>query len=80
MEDEMFADVESRLTEFSDKIYIDYERESILLEVRKDYLDEVIKIIRNNFLHLEIIFLKEIDINILTILACVPQIIDVYNE
>ena len=80
MEDEMFADVKSRLTEFSDKIYIDYERESILLEVRKDYLDEVVKIIRNNFLDLEIIFLKEIDIDILTILACVPQIIDVYNE
>ena len=76
----MFSDIESRLIEFSDKIYIDYERESILLEVRKDYLDEVVKIIRNNFLDLEIIFLKEIDIDILTILACVPQIIDVYNE
>ena len=76
----MFSDIESRLIEFSDKIYIDYERESILLEVRKDYLDEIIKIIRNNFLHLEIIFQKEIEINVLTILACVPQIIDVYNE
>ena len=42
--------------------------------------NDIDKIIRNNFLHLEIIFLKEIDINILTILACVPQIIDVYNE
>ena len=80
MEDEMFNDVNLRLTEFSDKIYIDYERESILLEVHKDYLDEVIKIIKNNFLSLEIIFQKELDIDILTILACVPQIIDVYNE
>jgi hypothetical protein len=80
MEDEMFNDVNLRLTEFSDKIYIDYERESILLEVHKDYLDEVIKIIKNNFLCLEIIFQKELNIDILTILACVPQIIDVYNE
>ena len=80
MEDEMFADIESRLIEFSDKIYIDYERESILLEVHKDYLDEVVKIIKNNFLSLEIIFQKEMNIDILTIVACVPQIIDVYNE
>ena len=64
MEDEMFSDIESRLIEFSNKIFIDYERESILLEVRKDYLDEVVKI----------------KTDILTILACVPQIIDVYNE
>jgi hypothetical protein len=79
MEDEMFTDIESRLIEFSDKIYIDYERESILLEVHKDYLDEVVKIIKNNFLSLEIIFQKEMNIDILTIVACVPQIIDVYN-
>ena len=80
MEDEMFSDIELRLIEFSDKIFIDYERESILLEVHKDYLDEVIKIIKNNFLSLEIIFQKEINIDILTIVACVPQIIDVYDE
>ena len=80
MEDEMFNDVNLRLTEFSDKIYIDYERESILLEVHKDYLDEVIKIIKNNFLSMEVIFQKEIKTDILTILACVPQIIDVYDE
>ena len=80
MEDEMFSDIESRLIEFSDKIFIDYERESILLEIHKDYLDEIIKILKNNFLSLEIIFQKEIKENILTILACVPQIIDVYDE
>ena len=76
----MFSDIESRLIEFSDKIFIDYERESILLEVHKDYLDEVVKIIKNNYLMMEVVFQKEIEINILTILACVPQIIDVFDE
>ena len=80
MEDEMFSDIKSRLDEFTDILYIDYERESILLEVRKDYLDEIIKLIKNNFLLMEIVFQKEIQPDILTILACVPQIIDVYNE
>ena len=76
----MFSDIESRLIEFSNKIFIDYERESILLEVHKDYLDEVVKIIKNNYLMMEVIFQKEIELDILTILACVPQIIDVYDE
>tara|TARA_A100000172_G_C3041402_1_gene110640 strand:- start:1933 stop:2175 length:243 start_codon:yes stop_codon:yes gene_type:complete len=80
MEDDIFVDIKSRLDEFTDVIYIDYERESVLLEVRKDYLDEIIKILKNNWLSLEIIFQKEIEKNILTILACVPQIIDVYDE
>ena len=80
MEDDMFIDIKSRLDEFTDKLYIDYERESVLLEVHKDYLDEIVKIIKNNWLSLEIIFQKEIEKNILTILACVPQIIDVYDE
>ena len=76
----MFSDIESRLIEFSNKIFIDYERESILLEVHKDYLDEVVKIIKNNYLMMEVIFQKEIELDILTILACEPQIIDVYDE
>lgn len=80
MEDDIFIDIKSRLVEFVDILYIDYERESILLEVHKDYLDEIVKIVRNNFMALEIIFQKEIKENILTILACVPQIIDVYDE
>ena len=76
----MFIDVKSRLDEFTNILYIDYERESVLLEVRKDYLDEIIKILKNNWLTMEIIFQKEIQSDILTILACVPQIIDVYDE
>lgn len=76
MED-IFDDVMSRLTEFTPVIYIDYERESILLEVHKDYLDEIIKILKTNFLGLEIIFQKEIKNDTTTILACIPQFIDV---
>jgi hypothetical protein len=80
MEDDMFIDVKSRLDEFTDVLYVDYERESILLEIRKDYLDEIIKILKNNWLAMDIIFQKEIQSDVLTILACVPQIIDVYDE
>tara|TARA_A100000171_G_scaffold10521_1_gene8339 strand:+ start:775 stop:1011 length:237 start_codon:yes stop_codon:yes gene_type:complete len=76
MED-MFNDITSRLNEYTDILFIDYERESILLETRKDYLDEIIKLIKNNFLDLEIVFQKEITSNIITILVCVPQIIDI---
>jgi len=78
MED-IFDDVLSRLTEFTPVVYIDYERESILLEVHKDYLDEVIKILKNNFLGLEIVFQKEIANDTSTIIACIPQIIDVFE-
>ena len=54
MED-IFDDVTSRVKEFTEKIYIDYERESILLEVHKDYLDETIKIIKNKILTISLI-------------------------
>ena len=80
MEDDMFSDIKSRLDEFASILYIDYERESVLLEIHKDYLDEIIKILKNNFLSMEVIFQKEFKTDILTILACVPQIIDVYDE
>ena len=72
MED-IYGDIKSRLHEFANIIYIDYERESFLLEVHKDYLDEVIKILKNNLLSLEIIFQKELKTNILTLLAA-PQV------
>ena len=76
MED-IFTDITSRLNEFTDVMFIDYERESVLLEVHKDYLDEVIKLIKNNLLGLEIVFQKEIMENVSTILFCIPQIIEV---
>ena len=76
MED-IFIDIKSKLEEFIEKIYIDYERESIFLEVHKDYLDEVIKILKNSWLELDIIFQKELNKDRLTIIACIPQIIDI---
>jgi hypothetical protein len=79
MED-IFDDILSRLTEFTTVVYVDYERESILLEVHKDYLDEIIKILKNNFFGFEIVFQKEIVNDMSTIIACIPQIIDVLDE
>ena len=79
MED-LYIDVENKLKEFTDIVLIDYERESILLEVRKNYLDEILKISKNSLLGLEVVFLKEIKNDIYTIVVCVAQIIDVYDE
>ncbi len=44
--DDLFSDVKSRLEEFAEKIYIDYERETLLLEIHKNYLDECIIILK----------------------------------
>jgi hypothetical protein len=79
MED-MFIDIKSRLDEFTDILHIDYERESILLEVHKNYLDEVIKILKNSWLDLDIIFQKELNKDRLTIIACVPCIVDIFEQ
>jgi len=76
MEEDIFFDVKSRLDEFTNDIYIDYERESLLLEVHKDYLDEIVKIIKTNWLNLEIVFQKELKSNILTIVIAMQVFID----
>ena len=76
MEEDIFFDVKSRLDEFTNDIYIDYERESLLLEVHKDYLDEIVKIIKTNWLNLEIVFQKELKSNILTIAIAMQVFID----
>ena len=78
--DDIFIDVKSRLQEFIEIIHIDYERETIFLETRKDYLDEVIKILKNNWLDLDIVFQKELKKNFLTIVAIIPQIVDVMGD
>ena len=80
MNDDIFYELKNNLQEFTDKIHLDYERESVLLEARKDYLDELMKILRSSFLDLDIVFVKEIEENIVTIIACVPQLIDIYND
>lgn len=79
MED-IFFDVKVRLDEYTDIIFLDYERETILLEVHKDYLDEILKTIKSSYLDLEVVFQKEIKKDILTLVICVPQIIDVFDE
>jgi hypothetical protein len=76
MEEGIFIDIKSRLDEFTDIIYIDYERESVLLEVHKDYLDEIVKIVKNNWLNLEIIFQKELKSDILTMVIAMQVFID----
>lgn len=78
--DDIFNDVKCRLQEFLEDIYIDYERETILINVHKDYLDEVIKILKNNWLELDIVFQKELKKNFLTIVAIIPQIVDVMGD
>ena len=78
--DDIFNDVKCRLQEFLEDIHIDYERETILFEIHKDYLDEVIKILKNNWLDLDIVFQKELKKDHLTIVACIPQIVDVFHE
>ena len=79
MED-IFFDVKVRLDEYTDIIFLDYERETIHLEVHKDYLDEILKTIKSSYLDLEVVFQKEIKKDILTLVICVPQIIDVFDE
>tara|TARA_R110001592_G_scaffold240904_1_gene501111 strand:- start:9 stop:281 length:273 start_codon:yes stop_codon:yes gene_type:complete len=80
MNEDIFFELKDKLSEFTDKIYLDYERESVLLEARKDYLDELMKILRGSYLELDIVFVKEIIPDICTVVAAVPQIIDIYND
>ena len=77
---DVFISVKDRLREFTNLIYIDYERESILLEVQKDYLDEIMRIIRTDpYVDFDVVFQKELKENKLTIAISVPQIIDIYD-
>jgi len=69
MNEDIFFELKDKLSEFTDKIYLDYERESVLLEARKDYLDELMKILRGSYLELDIVFVKEIIPDICTIVA-----------
>ena len=78
---DVFFDIKTRLGEYTDVIYTDYERESVLLETRRDYLEEVMKLLKtNDYVELDIIFLKEIKKDTYTIIACVPQIIDIFDQ
>ena len=70
MVNDIFHDLKGNIAEFTDVYYLDYERETILLEVHENYLDEIFKILNNEFF--DVVFVKELDKEnkIFTIVAC----------
>tara|TARA_R100000278_G_C5455634_1_gene159022 strand:+ start:594 stop:833 length:240 start_codon:yes stop_codon:yes gene_type:complete len=76
---DILINLKNRLEEYTNVLYIDYERESILLEVRKNYFDEVIKEVKRS-LEYEIVFVKEINKGTITVLISSLVIIDVYDD
>lgn len=78
MVEDIFFDVKGNISEFTDNYFVDYERDTILLEVHKDYLDEIFKILKSDYLLLDIVFVKELTPDIITVVACIPQFIESY--
>ena len=76
MVDDIFFYLRSNISEFTDKSFFDYERETVLLEVHVDYLDEIFKILKSDLLLIDITFVKELDPDIITVVASIPQFID----
>ena len=76
MVDDIFFYLRGNISEFTDKYFFDYERETVLLEVHVDYLDEIFKILKSDLLLLDITFVKELDPDIITVVASIPQFID----
>ena len=65
---------------FTDDYFVDCERDTLLLEVRVDYLDEIFKILKSDFLLLDITFVKELKPGIMTVVASIPQFVDSYID
>ncbi len=80
MVEDIFFDVKGNISEFTDDYFVDYERDTILLEVQVDYLDEIFKILKSDFLLLDIVFVKELTPDIITVVACIPQFVDSYID
>lgn len=78
MVEDIFFDVKGNISEFTDDYFVDYERDTLLLEVRVDYLDEIFKILKSDLLLLDITFVKELKPGIMTVVASMPQFIDNY--
>jgi len=76
MVDDIFFYLRGNISEFTDKYFFDYERETVLLEVHVDYLDEIFKILKSDILMLDITFVKELKSDTTTVVASVPQFID----
>lgn len=77
---DLLDEVKERLLEFTSTILIDYERQSLLLEVQKNYIDEVIRYLMNNVLDLEIVFQKELKKDIITLVACITPVVEFLDE
>ena len=43
MVEDIFFDVKGNISEFTDDYFVDYQRGTLLLDVRVDYLDEIFK-------------------------------------
>ena len=78
MVEDIFFDVKGNISEFTDDYFVDYERDTLLLEVQVDYLDEIFKILKSDFLLLDITFVKELKPGIMTVVASIPQFVDSY--
>ena len=76
MVDDIFFYLRGNISEFTDKHFFDYERETVLLEVHVDYLDEIFKILKSDVLMLDITFVKELKPGMTTVVASIPQFID----
>jgi hypothetical protein len=76
MVDDIFFYLRGNISEFTDKYFFDYERQTVLLEVPVDYLDEIFKILKYDLLMLDITFVKELTPGITTVVASIPQLID----
>jgi len=76
MVDDIFFYLRGNISEFTDKYFFDYERETVLLEVHVDYLDEIFKILKSDLLLLDITFVKELAPDVITVVASIPQFID----
>ena len=73
---DLLTSIKCRLEEFTNTIYVDYERESILLEVHEDYFDEVIREAKNNY-DSSILFVKRLKKGVVTVVISQIVIIDV---
>ena len=80
MVEDIFFDVKGNISEFTDNYFVDYERDTLLLEVRVDYLDEIFKILKSDLLLLDITFVKELKPGIMTVVASIPQFVDSYID
>ena len=65
---------------FTDDYFVDYERDTLLLEVRVDYLDEIFKILKSDLLLLDIMLVKELKPGIMTVVASIPQFVGSYID